>query len=56
MLLKCVASGSKGNSYILEAENEILLLEAGMKMLDVKKNIGFKVSKIAGCLLSHEHG
>lgn len=56
MLLKCAASGSKGNSYALETVNEILLLEAGMKMIDVKKNIDFKVSKIAGCLLSHEHG
>lgn len=56
MLLKCVSSSSKGNSYVLESDNEILLLEAGIKLLEVKKAIGFQVSKVVGCIVSHEHG
>lgn len=56
MLLKCVGSSSKGNGYILESENEILLLEAGCDLRSVQKMIDFNISKIVGCLISHEHG
>lgn len=56
MLLKCIASGSKGNSYVLMSDTEILLIEAGVRLLQVKKAIDFQVSKIVGCLISHEHG
>ncbi len=56
MLLKCIASGSKGNSYALISDKEILLIEAGVRFREVKKHIDFQVSKIVGCLISHEHG
>lgn len=56
MLLKMIASGSRGNSYALIGDNEILLIEAGVSLLEVKKNIDFQISKVVGCLISHEHG
>lgn len=56
MLLKCMASGSTGNSYALISEKEILLIEAGVRLMEVKKNIDFQISKVIGCVVSHEHG
>lgn len=56
MLLKTIATGSRGNSYALIGRNEILLIEAGVRLLEVKKNIDFQISKVVGCLISHEHG
>lgn len=56
MVFKVVGSGSKGNGYIIEGENEALLIEAGCKAIDVKKALGFQISKVAGMLISHQHG
>lgn len=56
MLLRVIASGSKGNSYALIGDSEILLIEAGVRLMEVKKNIDFQISKVVGCLVSHEHG
>lgn len=56
MKLKVLGSSSKGNSYILESESEVLVIEAGIKLSEVKKAIGFDVNKIVGCLITHEHG
>lgn len=55
MKLICIASSSKGNAYALEAENEILLLEAGCPIKDVKKAINWQIRKVVGCILSHSH-
>lgn len=55
MKLICIASSSKGNAFALEAENEILLLEAGCPIKDVKKAIHWKIGKVVGCILSHSH-
>lgn len=56
MLLKCIASGSKGNCYALVSDREILLIEAGVRLIEVKKAIDFQISKVGGCVVSHEHG
>ena len=57
MKLKVLGSGSSGNSYALIADNgEILAIEAGCKFLDFKKMIDWKISNVAGCIVSHEHG
>lgn len=55
MILKCVGSSSKGNGYALITEDEILLIEAGCKLMEVKKLIDWQVSKVVGCLISHCH-
>jgi len=48
-------SCSTGNQYVLDSGNELLLLEAGIKMADVKKSINFQLPKVVGCLATHIH-
>lgn len=55
MKLKIIGSNSQGNCYILENKNEALIIEAGMKFSEVKKTLNYNISKIVGCLISHEH-
>ncbi|OHT44461.1 MBL fold metallo-hydrolase [Flavobacterium tructae] len=55
MKLKVISTGSIGNAYILENENEALLIECGVNIMDIKKALNFDFSKVVGCLLSHEH-
>ena len=56
MKLIVIGSNSAGNSYALDAGGEILLLEAGCKMADVKRAIDFRLKDVVGCLVSHCHG
>lgn len=56
MVLKVLGSGSSGNCYILENENEALIIEAGLPFMEVKKELDFNVIKIVGVLASHTHG
>ena len=57
MKLIVIGSSSKGNSYALQAESgEILLLEAGRPIREVKKAIGYQTNKVVGCIVSHVHG
>lgn len=53
--IKSFASGSSGNLYWINDGNTALLLEAGIKLTDIRKGLDFKLSQIAGCLISHEH-
>jgi len=56
MKLKVISTGSIGNAYILENENEALLIECGVNIMDIKKALDFDFSKVVGCIVSHEHG
>lgn len=56
MKLIVVNSNSSGNAYALDSGTEILLLEAGCKMADVKRSIDFRLQDVVGCLVSHCHG
>lgn len=57
MKLITVGSNSAGNSYALaSAAGEILLLEAGIKMAEVKKAIDYRLQDVIGCCISHRHG
>lgn len=55
MKIKVLASGSKGNSYILKASTGSLLLEAGIPFKDIQKGLDFNLSDILGALVTHEH-
>ncbi len=55
MQLKVLGSSSKGNCYILENESESLIIECGVNILEIKKALEFSFSKVAGCILTHEH-
>ena len=49
------ASGSTGNCYWLTDGSTPLLLEAGIQFKEIQKQLNFRVSELAGCLISHEH-
>lgn len=56
MFLKCIATGSKGNSYILTDESgESLILDCGVKSKDIKQALNFDFSKVSGVLVTHNH-
>jgi hypothetical protein len=54
--LICISSSSTGNAYALDAGNEILLLEAGVKMAEVKRAINYRLKDVVGVCVSHSHG
>lgn len=55
MRLTVLNSGSDGNGYLLECNDEILILECGVPLMDAKIALNFDLSKIVGCYCSHKH-
>jgi phosphoribosyl 1,2-cyclic phosphodiesterase len=56
MKLHIINSNSKGNAYILESSTgEALLIECGVNFNDIKKALKFNLSRVVGCIVTHEH-
>ena len=56
MLLRTIATGSSGNSYVLISNTgEILLLDLGVSEKIIKKGIDWKISNVVGAVISHGH-
>lgn len=55
MKLKVLASGSSGNCYLLQSENETLILECGINYKNILHGLNFNLKGIVGCLITHEH-
>lgn len=55
MVIKPLASGSSGNSYYINDGESSILIDAGIPYKQIQKGIDFKVSELAGVLISHEH-
>lgn len=55
MLLHVIASGSKANCYVMETENEAIVLECGVPYSQIMKALNYQ-HKVKGILLTHEHG
>lgn len=56
MTFGCGGTGSTGNAYYLKADNgEILLLDAGITITEIKKMISFDVANVVGCCVTHSH-
>ncbi|MCM2675599.1 MBL fold metallo-hydrolase [Alkalicoccobacillus plakortidis] len=53
--VKALRSSSKGNCYHITDGTTSLLIECGIKLNEIQKGIGFKLSEVQGCLISHEH-
>jgi phosphoribosyl 1,2-cyclic phosphodiesterase len=53
--LTVLGSSSKGNCYLLEYKNKVLILDAGVKFKEVQKALNFKLDKVVGVLVTHEH-
>ncbi len=56
IMITPLASSSAGNAYQVTDGKTSLLLEAGIRFADIRKALKFRVSDVAGCLISHEHG
>ena len=56
MELIVVGSSSDGNGYVLQNDDEALIIECGRPFSEVKKAVGYNISKIVGAVVSHEHG
>lgn len=56
MELKILGSSSAGNCYVFDNGKEAMVLECGISFKEVKKAVNFDISRIVGCLVSHEHG
>ena len=53
--LTVLASGSSANGYIIQADNEVLILEAGMPFKECAKKLNFNLEGIRGVCVSHAH-
>lgn len=56
MDVKVIASGSSGNAYLLSDGQGMLLLDCGVNIKQIQAACGFRVARLDGCLLTHEHG
>ncbi len=50
-----MASGSRGNCYLVSDGVTPLLLECGLPIKQVRQGLGFGLTEVAACLVTHEH-
>lgn len=55
MKLKVIGSGSRGNCYIFQNNSEVLILECGVAISEIKKALSFSFSTVVAAVVSHEH-
>lgn len=55
MTFTSIASSSKGNCYLVGDGETAILLECGLPFRRIKQALGFDLSGIRACLVSHEH-
>lgn len=55
LTIKCLASGSAGNSYAVDDDASVLLLEAGIRAKRMMSGYAALLPRVSGCLITHEH-
>lgn len=55
MDIKVLASGSSGNCYLVSDGVTPLLLECGLPIKQIRQGLGFGLTEVAACLVTHEH-
>lgn len=50
-----LASGSSGNAYLISDGQSTLLLDAGIPYKQIQIGTSFRISELAGVLITHEH-
>jgi phosphoribosyl 1,2-cyclic phosphodiesterase len=56
MKLTCLATGSSGNCYLLQADNgETLILDCGISIKEIKKGLNWNIKNVVGVLCTHRH-
>ena len=53
--LKVIATGSKGNAYLIDTDGEMLLLDCGVSEKDILRAVDFNLLAINAVLVTHEH-
>ena len=53
--VKTIATGSKGNAYLLQSGDRWLLLECGIPFKKLQNALDHQVSRLDGCLVTHAH-
>lgn len=56
MELTVLGSSSSGNGYIIQSNDEAIILEAGIHPSKAKQALSFNTEKVKGCFVSHVHG
>lgn len=56
MDLTVLGSSSSGNGYIIQSDDEAIILEAGIHPSKAKQVLSFNTEKVKGCFVSHVHG
>ncbi len=56
MRLTILGSSSAANGYVLDNGREALAIECGCPLSDLQRTVGFDLRRVAGVLLTHEHG
>ncbi len=54
--IQVVGTGSSGNTYLLTCGAETLVIDCGIRFLDVKKAMRFQIRGIVGAITTHAHG
>lgn len=54
-ILTCMSSNSSGNGYILRADNEVLILEAGVPFKECAKVLNYNLEGVKAVCVSHGH-
>lgn len=55
MKIEVLGTGSAGNCYKVEIGRATLLLECGLPFKVIQRKLGFRISDIDACLVTHEH-
>ena len=55
LTLKCLATGSSGNCYLLSSETETLILDCGLPIKEIKKGLDWDISRVVGVCVTHAH-
>lgn len=55
LTFKSFASGSSGNCYLASDGFSDVLIECGMAVDKIQISLGYKLSAVAGCFITHKH-
>lgn len=56
MKLKCIATGSTGNCYLLTSNSgETLILDCGVPISEIKKGLDWNIKNVVGGVVTHRH-
>ena len=53
--ITCLGTGSKGNSWIVDYDGELLIIDAGLSIKTIKKGIDYNLVAVQGVIISHTH-